>query len=743
SNTTTIKQPYSNVSRPAQLSTPLPIKRLTPDEMATRKAKGTQSNSFVGTKASDNADLKSSHDDRSKPSSDDGKKVDKDPRKDSECKDQKKEDNVNNTNNVNTASNVNTISSTVNAVGTNEVNVVGGKTSIKLPFDPNMPTLEDNSIRKAKKSVRLMMGKLFGMELKLILVTQSRLYGGWGDSFVRLALLASSLEVEQDSGNINKTQSKATSNESSSQGTNSGGGPRCQEIMRDTIAQTKFESVSKHSNDSLLARGNTLRSDEDRLKLDELMALCTTLQNRVLDLEKTKIFQHNEIASLKRRVKKLEKKDRVESSDNEESLGEDTSKQGRIDAIDADEEIILVSVHDVNVFAGEEVFVTEQDVDDITLAQALEEMKSTKPKQKGVVIQDLGESTTTISLQLSSQQSQGRAEFDEEERLAREKAEKEEEANIALIKTWDDIQAKIDADHQLAERMQAQEQEELSIKERSTIFQQLLEKRRKHFAAKRAEKKRNKPPTKDQQRKIMCTYLKNMEGYKLKDLKLKEFDMIDYALWEVIENGTTLPKTKIMEGVMTEMPITTAEEKTQRRLEVKARSTLMMGIPNEHHLKFNSINDAKKLLEVVEKRFGGNAATKKTQRNLLKQQYKNFTAPSSEMLNQTFDRLQKLVNQLELLDDKLSQEDVNQKLLRSLSPEWNTHAVVWRNTADLDTMSMDDLYNNLKVSEPEVKGMSSLTSSTQNMAFVSSSNNNTSTTNEAVNTAHGVFTAST
>ncbi|GJV68174.1 hypothetical protein Tco_1483683 [Tanacetum coccineum] len=81
-------------------------------------------------------------------------------------------------------------------------------------------------------------------------------------------------------------------------------------------------------------------------------------------------------------------------------------------------------------------------------------------------------------------------------------------------------------DHQLAERMHAQEQEELSIEEKATLFQQLLEKRRKHFAAKRAEEKRNKPPTKSQQRKIMCTYLKNMEGYKLKDLKLKEFDSI-------------------------------------------------------------------------------------------------------------------------------------------------------------------------------------------------------------------------
>ncbi|GJX69990.1 hypothetical protein Tco_0307161 [Tanacetum coccineum] len=77
------------------------------------------------------------------------------------------------------------------------------------------------------------------------------------------------------------------------------------------------------------------------------------------------------------------------------------------------------------------------------------------------------------------------------------------------------------------------------------------------------------------------------------------------------------------------MPITSAEDKVQRRLEVKARSTLMMGIPIKHQLKFNSIKDAKLLLEAIEKRFGRNEATKKTQRNLLKKQYENFTALSS------------------------------------------------------------------------------------------------------------------
>nr|GEU58275.1 hypothetical protein [Tanacetum cinerariifolium] len=79
--------------------------------------------------------------------------------------------------------------------------------------------------------------------------------------------------------------------------------------------------------------------------------------------------------------------------------------------------------------------------------------------------------------------------------------------------------------------------------------------------------------------------------------------MMDYSLWDVIENGPSLPKTQVMKAVTTLMPITSIEDKAQRKLKVKARSTLMMGIPNEHQLKFNSIKDAKQLLEAIEKRF--------------------------------------------------------------------------------------------------------------------------------------------
>ncbi|GKD58774.1 hypothetical protein Tco_1296283 [Tanacetum coccineum] len=118
------------------------------------------------------------------------------------------------------------------------------------------------------------------------------------------------------------------------------------------------------------------------------------------------------------------------------------------------------------------------------------------------------------------------AEFDEEARIANEEALKMEKANKALTDEWDNIQAKIDADYQLGHRLQAEEQEELIDAEKAKLFVQLLEPRKKHFAAKRAEEQRSKPPTQAQQRKIMSAYLKNKEGWKLNQLKNKSFDNI-------------------------------------------------------------------------------------------------------------------------------------------------------------------------------------------------------------------------
>ncbi|GJV43036.1 hypothetical protein Tco_1427572 [Tanacetum coccineum] len=349
-----------------------------------------------------------------------------------------------------------------------------------------------------------------------------------GDSLVRAATTASSLEAEQDSGNITKTRSKATPNESSSLGTTSGGGPRCQETIGDTIAQTRFENVSTQSYDPLLARGNTLQSGEDSLKLTELMELCTNLQTRVLDLEKTKTTQQIKIDSLKMRVKKLEHKKRSRTHGLKRLYKVGLS--ARVESSGDEEDLDDAEIFDVNTLTGDEVF-TEQEVaaksvnvtvDEVTLAQALAALKD---KGKGKIVEPEPVKPIKKKVQIMLDEEIAlklQAEIDEEERIARAEEEKINEANIA----WDDIQAKVDVDYQLAERLQAEEQEQFTIEQKATLFKELLEQRRKHFAAKRAEEKRNKPPTKTQQKKTMITYLKNMEGWKHKDLKSKDFDSI-------------------------------------------------------------------------------------------------------------------------------------------------------------------------------------------------------------------------
>ncbi|GKC83155.1 hypothetical protein Tco_1138872 [Tanacetum coccineum] len=181
----------------------------------------------------------------------------------------------------------------------------------------------------------------------------------------------------------------------------------------------------------------------------------------------------------------------------------------------------------------------------------------------------------------------------------------------------------------------------------------------------------------------------------------------DYALWEVIVNGDA-PALVASASGGTEGPIPpkTAEQKLARKNELKAKSTLLLAIPDEHLLKFHGIKDAKSLWEAINTMFGGNKESKKIQKAILKQQYENFVASRFEGLDKTYDRFQKLISLLEIQGESISQEDANLKLLRSLPSAWNNIALIMRNKADLDTLK------------------------------------NTSSTNEAVNTAHDVNTAS-
>ncbi|GJT85569.1 hypothetical protein Tco_1067286 [Tanacetum coccineum] len=229
---------------------------------------------------------------------------------------------------------------------------------------------------------------------------------------------------------------------------------------------------------------------------------------------------------------------RVESS-NEECLGkEDASKHGRIADIDADAGINLVSthfdantdmfrVHDLDAFekckSYEKANVVEEPSESITTTPTLTTTTAattiTADKCKGKMVEP--EHVKKLSkkdiLMLDEELAFKLQAEEEEERLAREKAQQIKEVNIA----WDDVQARVKVDYQLAQRLQAQEQEELTDEEKVRLFVNFLKQRRKYFAAKRAEEKRNRPLTRAQQRSFMCTYLKNMEGWKPKDLKNK------------------------------------------------------------------------------------------------------------------------------------------------------------------------------------------------------------------------------
>ncbi|GKE25838.1 hypothetical protein Tco_1441222, partial [Tanacetum coccineum] len=232
----------------------------------------------------------------------------------------------------------------------------------------------------------------------------------------------------------------------------------------------------------------------------------------------------------------------------------------------------------------------------------------------------------------------------------------------------------------------------------------------------------------------------NPNEFELWKIRIEQYClMTDYALWEVILNGDSPLPTRTIDGVETVVPPTIVEQKLVRKNELKERGTLLMALPNKHQLKFNTYKYAKTLMEAIEKRFGCNKESKKVQKTLLKQQYENFNENSSEKLDQVYDKLQKRISQLEIHGETISQEDANLKLLRSLSSEWKTHTLICRNKPDLEDLSTDYLYNNLKIYEAKVMGSSNTSQNTQNAAFVSS--NSTGSTNEAVKTTHGVSVA--
>ncbi|GJW54214.1 ribonuclease H-like domain-containing protein [Tanacetum coccineum] len=373
------------------------------------------------------------------------------------------------------------------------------------------------------------------------------------------------------------------------------------------------ESVPTPSNDPL-------PNGEDSMQLNDLMVLCTKLQKQVLDLEKAKSDQAIKIVSLKKRVDKLEKR----RKSNEGLKIKEFGAPGKIESsiivwvlrrlkllrkkssTKTGEAVTTAGVEDSaapTIPTTVEV-VTTAGVDDSaapiipttveeTLAQTLMEIKAAKPKAKGItkekgIIQE-PERPLTKKDQVALDEDLARniqaqldAKIIEEERFERQK---QEEANIALIESWESTQAMMEADRLLAERLQTREREELTDEEKGKLFMELMEKRRKHFAALRAQEKRNRSPTKAQKRSQMSTYLKHMGGYKHKQLIGKSYDEIQ----------------KLFDKEMKRK----AKSSRKKSLEVEARCTAGIGkkhlvIKNDDDIAIDAIPLATKPPIIVE-----------------------------------------------------------------------------------------------------------------------------------------------
>ncbi|GKD48508.1 ribonuclease H-like domain-containing protein, partial [Tanacetum coccineum] len=246
-----------------------------------------------------------------------------------------------------------------------------------------------------------------------------------------------------------------------------------------------------------------------------------------------------------------------------------------------------------------------------------------------------------------------------------------------------------------------------------------------------------------------------ISNIKLPILKKEEYDIwamemehyleyIDNDVWKVIQNGNSKKRILIgKDGVVRILPPVTAAEIQAVEKERKAKNILLMAIPKEHMRRFHGMDDAKEIWEAIRTRFGGNANSKKMQKAVFKQQFKAFTISSSEVLEKGYDTFQQLLCQLEAHGAEVSTEDANHKLLRSLPPAWSNLAMTMRTKPDVDTLSIDDLYNNLRVFEQEIKGASKTSSSAQNVAFVSQSKSSTNKVKSGLTSTYSTCTPST
>ncbi|GKE21299.1 hypothetical protein Tco_1432811 [Tanacetum coccineum] len=195
------------------------------------------------------------------------------------------------------------------------------------------------------------------------------------------------------------------------------------------------------------------------------------------------------------------------------------------------------------------------------------------------------------------------------------------------------------------------------------------------------------PPPATQQTPTQQQTPHTVSTIKLPILKKGEYDIwamkmehylahTDYPIWEVIQNGNgPVSVTMDTTGQIKILAPKTAKEMVVRERERKARTTLLMAIPEDHLAKFHKMTDAKEMWNAIKSRFGGNDESKKMQKYILKQQFEGFTVSNIDGIHKGYERFQNLLISL-----------------------------IMRNKPGMDSLSFDDLYNNLRVFENDVKG---------------------------------------
>ncbi|GJU40405.1 hypothetical protein Tco_1193362, partial [Tanacetum coccineum] len=406
-------------------------------------------------------------------------------------------------------------------------------------------------------------------------VGDEAVYTGEDDRVVRAVTTATSLEAEQESDAQTRfeTASKQSCDPPLSEVNISGSGEDNMEHQDDL---TDFVPPTPH--DSPLSGVHTPRSDKGRPNINGLMANCIKLSNRVLALETSKTAQDLVIKKLKKKVKRLEKKQRARTlgmklfkigTSRRKSLDkENVSKQGRnlktrlmfeegdfdddFDDIDdmVNEEMENVKRDTVNAGSAVNTATTRVSTasasvttvgvsistaeprtpltttttafenEDLTIAQTLVKMRSEKAKEKGVAFRDVEEfARSTKILPTIDPKDKGKGIMQEPEKPPKNLRKDQ-------IQMDEELAMRMDADALLAARLQEEEREQFSIDEQARFLVETIAERKRFFSTQRAEQIRNKPPTKTQLRNKMITFLKNMGRFTYNQLKNKSLEEI-------------------------------------------------------------------------------------------------------------------------------------------------------------------------------------------------------------------------